>query len=459
VIPIVSPAEMAAIDAAAPEPVEVLIGRAGAATAAAALDLLGGGYGRRVTVIAGKGNNGNDGRAAAQRLRRRGVRATVLDAADLPEVLPAADLVIDAAYGTGFSGSWPVPDVGDVRVLAVDIPSGVDGLTGTTGAGGPGALSAVRTVTFAALKPGLVLEPGASLAGEVQVADIGLDTSSARAHLLEPGDLSALVPHAAPETHKWRRAVWVIGGREGMEGAAVLTARAALRAGAGYVRWSAPGGTPPLVGPPEVVRTGLDAQGWVDDVLAGAERFSAIAVGNGLGTDAADADQVRRLVAEAAVPVVVDADALTLLGDRAGEVTGASTILTPHDGEFARLAGSAPGPDRLEAARALAADLGCVVVLKGPATVVAEPGGSVVVSRLGDQRLATLGTGDVLAGLVAACAAQGATAFDAAVAGVGLHGLAGRLGWRRGLVAGDLCDLVPRVLDAVLHPQPPTAPL
>ena len=134
VIAIVTPEEMDAIDAAAPEPVEVLIGRAGAATARVALDMLGGGYGRRVGVLVGKGNNGNDGRDAAVRLARRGVRCEVIDVADAPEVLPESDLVIDAAFGTGFRGSWSAPSPAGARVLAGDIPSGANGLAG---GGGP----------------------------------------------------------------------------------------------------------------------------------------------------------------------------------------------------------------------------------------------------------------------------------------------------------------------------------
>ncbi|HJR25745.1 MAG TPA: NAD(P)H-hydrate epimerase, partial [Acidimicrobiales bacterium] len=163
-IPIVTPEEMAAVDAAAPEPVEVLVERAGAAVARAALELLGGAYGRRVVVLAGKGNNGADGRAAALRLARRGVRVTVVDALGAPSRLSDADLVIDAAYGTGFHGGHEAPEVGDAPVLAVDIQSGVSGDTGEVRGR---ALSAVLTVTFAALKPGLVLEPGRSLAGQV----------------------------------------------------------------------------------------------------------------------------------------------------------------------------------------------------------------------------------------------------------------------------------------------------
>ena len=230
-LPIVTPEEMAAIDAAAPEAVEVLIGRAGAALAAEAVRMLGGTYGRRVVVVAGKGNNGADGREAAERLRRRGVRVNVIDAADAPASLPPSDLVIDAAYGTGFRGAYDAPDPGGVPVLACDIPSGIDGLTGEDVDGG--AMRASRTVTFAALKPGLLFEPGRSSAGDIVVADIGLDVGGARAHVLEADDVAAWLPTRARDTHKWRTAVWVVGGSPGMTGAPVLAASAAARAGAG----------------------------------------------------------------------------------------------------------------------------------------------------------------------------------------------------------------------------------
>jgi ADP-dependent NAD(P)H-hydrate dehydratase / NAD(P)H-hydrate epimerase len=238
-IPVLTPEEMAAVDAAAPEPVEVLIERAGAAVARAALDLLDGVYGRRVVVVAGKGNNGNDGRAAAARLRRRGVRVAVLDAATPPARIPPCDLVVDAAYGTGFRGTWEPPDPGDAPVLAVDIPSGVDGRTGQ--AEGL-VLAAERTVTFAALKPGLLLGEGPELAGEVHLADIGLDVSGASTALVEDADVARWLPVRPRETHKWQAAVWVVAGSPGMTGAATLAARGAQRIGAGYVRLSTPGG-------------------------------------------------------------------------------------------------------------------------------------------------------------------------------------------------------------------------
>ncbi len=453
-VPIVTPEEMGAIDRDAPEPVEVLIGRAGAAVARAAVGLLGGTYGRRVVVVAGKGNNGNDGRDAARRLRARGVAVRVIDAADAPEALPDADLVIDAAYGTGFRGAYdaPVPLPGAL-VLAVDIPSGVDGLTGTAG---EGVVAADATVTFAALKPGLVLPPGLELAGEITVADIGLDVSRASAHLVGAAAVAGWLPDRPVVAHKWQSAVWVVAGSPGMGGAASLTASAAARTGAGYVRVSTPGG-PAADLPTEAVRVDLPADGWADEVIDGLGRFSSLVIGNGMGTSEPMAAAIRRVVAAAAaagLPTVVDADGLTALGADAAGIVGPTTVLTPHDGEFARLAGGPPGDDRLAAARDLARRTGAVVLLKGRATVVASPDGSVLVTTTGDERLATAGTGDVLAGVIAALLAQGLPTARAAAAGAFLHGLAGALGWPRGLVAGDLPLAMPAALAEVAALRP-----
>jgi NAD(P)H-hydrate epimerase len=450
-VPIVTPQEMGAIDAAAPEPVELLIERAGAAVARAAISMLGGTYGRRVVVIAGKGNNGNDGRSAARRLARRGVSVVVLDAAELPPSVPDCDLVIDAAYGTGFRGSWKGPDVGATRVLAVDIPSGVDGLTGAVG---DGVLEAERTVTFAALKPGLLLPPGAASAGEVEVVDIGLDVSRARAHLVERADVAAWLPPRQRDTHKWRAAVRVIAGSPGMLGAAHLAASAAQRAGAGMVRLSSPGvDHDPLI-PTEVVGESLPASGWTSLVLDELDRFGALVIGPGLGRADATAMAVRDLVGHGGRPVLIDGDGLYAMawapgGPRSLLDREAATILTPHDGEFRMLTGRDPGPDRFAAARELAADTGAVVLLKGAATIVAEPGGRALVSTAGDERLATAGTGDVLAGTIGALLAQGVPAFEAAAAGAWLHGTAASLGPARGLVAGDVVTHLPVVLGSL----------
>ena len=447
-IPVVTPEEMKAADRASPEPVDVLVERAGSAVARAAVEMLGGVYGRRVVVVAGKGNNGADGRAAAARLRRRGVRVEVVDALAAPDRLPAADLVVDAAYGTGFRGDYAAPDARGTPVLAVDIPSGVDGLTGQAG---DGAVRARRTVTFAALKPGLVLSGGRERSGEVSVADIGLALPDVRTHLVEQADVLTWVPERPLEAHKWASAVYVVAGSPGMTGAAHMAARATLRAAAGTVRLAIPGVPPD---PPflEIVGRSVPASDWAGDVLADAERTKAIVVGPGLGREDATASAVRRLVAEAPVPVVVDADALYALGsvEAAAEVLHgreAATVLTPHEGEFARLTGSPPPPDRVGAVRDLARRARATVLLKGSTTVVADPDGEVMLSTAGDARLASAGTGDVLAGVLGAFLAQGLGPLQAAAAAAFVHGRAGHLGWRRGLVAGDLLDLLPPVLE------------
>lgn len=448
-IPVVTPDEMKAVDAAAPEPVEVLIARAGGAVARTAVEMMGGTYGRRVVIIEGKGNNGNDGREAARRLRARGVAVTELAVGALPTTLPACDLVIDAAFGTGFRGDWDAPSVeSDTPVLAVDIPSGVDGLTG---AARGHVLRADRTVTFAALKPGLLMGAGRDLAGEVSVADIGLDVPSARAHVIGADDVARWLPARPRETHKWQAAVWVVAGSPGMAGAAALACGGAQRAGAGYVRLSAPGGLGMAIGnvPVEVVQHDLADDGWAGEVVGGVARFGALVIGNGLGLTDTTVRAVREVVAGSTIPTVVDADGLTALGADAGTYGGEHTILTPHDGEYGRLMGSPPGADRIAAARALAARTGAVALLKGSATIVAHPDGRVLISAAGDARLATAGTGDVLAGVIGALVARGIGSFEAAAAGAFIHGSAGVLGWRHGLVARDVIDHLPAVLGAL----------
>src|SRR5205085_8015480 len=191
---------------------------------------------------------------------------------------------------------------------------------------------------------------------------------------------------------------------------------------------------------------------WDEDVLADLGRAKALVVGPGLGRTDAIIAAVRRLVAAAPVPTVVDADALYALGtaEEAGAILGqrtAPTVLTPHDGEYKRLVGQPPAGDRVAAARDLAARTHATVLLKGPTTVVADPSGEVLLSTAGDERLATAGTGDVLAGVVGAYLAQGLDGLRAAAAAAFVHGTAGHLDWRHGLVAGDLLDLLPAVLD------------
>ena len=450
-IPIVTPDEMRAVDAAASEPTSVLVERAGRAVARAAVQMMGGTYGRSVHVIAGPGNNGADGRVAAATLAAKGVRVRVYDAFAMPSAMPPADLVIDAAYGTGFRETWYPPEIGDTPVLAVDVPSGVNALTGEAIGD---VLGATRTLTFAALKPGLLFPPGHGLAGELELADIGLGDAAARharAHLVQPADVAAWVPSRTTTAHKWRAAVRVVAGSTGMTGAAQLAAHAAMRAGAGMVHLSAPG-TLVVQAPVEVVQRPLPLKDWAGEVLDSLDRFHALVVGPGLGRSDETTAQTRLLAVDAPIPTVIDGDGLFAMAWNADGAAAllqrrtAPTVLTPHDGEYALLTGAAPGADRIVAARRLAADTGCVVLLKGPATVVARPDGQVLVVTTGDARLATAGTGDVLSGIIGALLAAGIPAFHAAAAGAWLHGQAAQLAPARGMVASDLAEHLPTVL-------------
>lgn len=453
-IPVVTPDEVRAIDAAALCPRAELIERAGGAVARAAVGMLGGTYGRVVVVLAGPGSNGADGRVAARLLAAQGVRVTVVDVGRDQPVPAAIDtasptpvhLVIDAAYGTGFRDSWRPPEVGDVPVLAVDIPSGVDAITGNVPGG---ALRAARTVTFAALKPGLLFGEGRHLCGDVDVVDaaaIGLDPTAfeaATVHVVEAGDVASWVPARAADAHKWRSAVRLVAGSPGMPGAAALTAAAALRSGAGMVHVSSPHGA--LEGlPAEVVR--VEGSPEID-----LSRFGSLVVGPGLGRSEATHFAVESALVAASharVPVVLDGDALWAVASRSHpSPLGEHVVVTPHDGEFERLHGAPPGPDRVGAARALSARLGCTVLLKGPATVVAGPSGEVLVTTSGDERLATAGSGDVLTGIIGALLASGAHPLHAAAAGAWAHGACGAFTSRHGMMASDLIGALPRVWD------------
>ena len=344
---------MRAADAAALATVshETLVQRAGTAVAQAALRLLGGGaYGRRVVVVAGKGSNGADGRVAASVLARRGARVTVVEAEGAPAVLPACDLVVDGAYGTGFRGTYEAPAApAGAAVLAIDIPSGVDADTGA--APGGRAVRADRTVTFAALKPGLLQGEGAACSGQVEVADIGIGFPTPRALAMEDADIDALLPARAAETNKWTNAVGVAAGSPGMEGAAVLSTRGAMAAGAGMIRLGSPGHHPETTWPVEAVRMSLPEEGWAGAFLEATAKCKAVVIGPGLGTGPEVGEEIRTVIAALGVPLVIDADALTALGDTGSarqllDKRSAPSVLTPHDGEYAAPGrrGTRPGP-------------------------------------------------------------------------------------------------------------------
>ncbi len=457
-IPVLTPEEMAGVDRRAEVPEDVLIGRAGAGVARAARAALGGAYGKRIVVVAGKGNNGNDGRAAAVQLVRRGASVRVVDAGEVGPGgrLPDADLVIDAAYGTGLGRPYRAPEPGGAPVLAVDIPSGLSGLTGETVSEGD-SVTAATTVTLASLKPGLLLGDGPARTGTVEVVDIGLDdlvAAAARTWLIDDDDAARLIAPRPRDGHKWQAAVQVVAGSPGMTGAPWMVSRAALRTGAGYVRLGMPGVDLSAAGlpPGELVTKELPATGWEDALMDGLDRFKAVVVGPGLGPVLdSNAHPVARLIAGADLPVVVDADGINALGsveELAAAVSGRRhpTVITPHEGEYQRLVGAAPGPDRISSVRDVAQRCGAVVLLKGSTTVVAAPDGRVVLASAGSSRLATAGTGDVLSGVIGALLARGVPPLEAAGLGAHVHGRASGLGFSQGLVATDLPDLIARWL-------------
>jgi ADP-dependent NAD(P)H-hydrate dehydratase / NAD(P)H-hydrate epimerase len=461
VLPVLTRDEMRAADAAALSSVseETLVARAGTAVGHAALRLLHGAYGRHVTVIVGKGNNGADGRVAAAFLSQRGARVTVVAAADLPPALTPVDLVIDGAYGTGFRGAYDAPLVPQgVPVLSIDIPSGVDADTGEA----PGAaFEASHTVTFAAYKPGLLQGAGPAHSGVVEVVDIGIPLAPSRAALIEDADIGASLPARPRQSNKWSTALGVASGSIGMEGSAILCTRGALAAGAGMIRLGTPG-NPAGNWPTEAVRVSLVDPHWAAPFLEATVKCKAMVIGPGLGTGQAVQEQIRAVIAVAPHPLVVDADAITALGDLESARTllaqrSQPTILTPHDGEYARVAGSPPGDDRLAAARDLARAVGAIVLLKGPLTAVAAPPPStpdgaipdVLLAAAGVPALATAGTGDVLSGLIGGFLARGVPAHLAAALAAHVHGRAAGRGRNEGLVAGDLPELAAIFLSEV----------
>jgi len=486
--PVVTPAEMAEADRRAiaeGTPVAVLMERAGRSVAWTVRRRLGGTYGRRVVVACGKGNNGGDGLVAAAALRAWGARVDVfelgreLDRAAFARALRQADAFVDAMYGTGFRGildgdaDWIAFTVESAPVtmprIAVDIPSGVDGSTGSvTGR----AVRAHETACFAALKTGLCFEPGRSLAGAVHVVDIGIDVGPARIGLVDAADVREWIPPRETTDHKWRSGVMVVGGSAGMTGAPMLVSRAALRAGAGIVWCGLPGSAnAERASSGEIIIKALAStfEGSVDEpaaahVLKDLERFRAVVIGPGLGGDPRTHAAVGQLVAEAPIPLVLDADGLNALhGDLAPlrvrhTALRVPAVLTPHEGEYARLVGEPVGDDRIAAARRLASAGECVVLLKGPGTVVAAPDGRVAIDSVGGPWLATAGTGDVLSGVIAGLLARGLAPFEAAAAGAWLHGRAADLAGHTGLIAGDIVAAIPAALRLVEGRMPNPVP-
>src|SRR5438067_1453297 len=393
---------------------------------------------RRIALHAGGGANGGDGRIAAEILRAQG--------RELVDERP--DVVIDALLGTGLNGapreetSRLIEQINraGVPVLAVDIPSGVNASTGEV------ADTAVRadvTVTMHGPKVGLAVAPGRFHAGEVAVADIGLEASETEHRLVTPAILTE-VPRRSRGDNKYTAGhVLVVGGSQGMTGAAALAARAAFRADAGYVTTAAPADPLPVLETLvlEAVKRPLEQS------LEVAAKAKALAVGPGLGRDDESKTLVRRLLAEVVVPAVVDADALFELepGD-----WPAARVLTPHEGELGRLLGRDSkeiAAHRLASVQEAAEKFNAVVVLKGEDSLVAAPGRGVLVCALGLPSLATAGTGDVLTGITAAFLAKRMEPQTAAAAACAAQQLASHAAAQRaGLVASDVIEALPDVL-------------
>lgn len=474
-------ADKAAIGAGTPG--IVLMGNAGCAVFRRALAMLGGRT--RVLVCCGGGNNGGDGFIAARLLREAGVEVEVTlagnadslrgDAAEAfrrwegPMAAPgsedpaASDLVIDALLGAGLDRDVSGPMAVQIQrinasgkpVLAVDLPSGVDGNSGLVRGV---AIRAARTVTFFRRKPGHLLFPGRELCGEVEVADIGIPPAvltaiAPQTFVNAPALWSARLPAPAAKGHKYDRghALAVSGGPLNT-GAARLAARAALRIGAGLVT---------LASPPDALMVNaahltaimlrrMEGAEGLSEILSD-RRFNAVVLGPALGVGEQSRGLVR-VVLEAGPAAVLDADALTSFSGKADELSelirsvSRQVVLTPHAGEFVRLFGDAARlQGKLAAAREAACNSGAVVVLKGADTVVAAPDGRASISENAPPWLATAGSGDVLAGMICGLLAQGMAGFEAACAGVWMHGESARL-FGPGLIAEDIETRLPEVM-------------
>ena len=396
----------------------------------------GGVAGRTVCAVVGSGDNGGDALWAATFLRRRGASSaaillkperthvkalTAFTAAGgrLVETIPAAtDLVIDGVVGISGSGSLR-PDAADVfesvtaPVVAVDIPSGIDVHTGTSD--GPHVRAAL-TVTFGGLKPVHALGD----CGRVELIDIGLDLPQSDVIEFEAADVAARWPVPGPKDDKYTQGVTgVLAGSATYPGAAVLCTGAAVAATSGMVRYAGSAAQQVISAWPEVIAT---------PTISAAGRVQAWVVGPGLGTDETGAAALW-FALETDLPVIVDADGLTILAAHPDLVANraAPTVLTPHAGEFERLAGSPPGDDRVGATRKLADRLGVTVLLKGNVTVIAEPGGPVYLNSAGQSWAATAGSGDVLSGIVGALLAAGLPPAQAAAVAAFVHARAANL--------------------------------
>lgn len=448
---------------------------------------------RRVLIVGGPGQNGGDAWVIARHLRCAGhtprclllgararvkgdaaVNLAALTAlgqpvdelasrAELEAALHSASLVVDGLFGTGLDRpldglareAVEAINASGVPVVALDLPSGVDADTGQVLGS---AIHAALTVTFAALKPGLLMHPGAALSGALHTVSIGVPVDvPGGSGVLEASDAAGWLPRRAPDAHKGTHGhVLVIAGSEGKTGAAVLAGSAALRMGAGLVTLASDGETRRALDAKvlELMTAEIAASDRPESALALAQGKAACVIGPGLGLDPATQSFVRELSLRLPIAAVLDADALTAWAGRLPALRQAAgaRVLTPHPGEAARLlecSTASVQADRVGAARTLANISGQVAVLKGARSVIAHPNGALRVCTSGTPAMGTAGTGDVLAGVIGALCAQLAP-FDAASAGVELHARAGEFAATsdRGLIASDLLSTLARALEA-----------
>lgn len=490
---LLTPEEMARADAATIEEGTAgyrLMLSAGAAVADAVSQRLA--AGGSVLVLCGTGNNGGDGFVAAQRLAETGSQARVAllgksdaitgdarlayedwrgrTAEALPRDIRDADIVIDALFGAGLSRDLEgrareiveAVNGSGIPVVAVDLPSGIDGASGAVRGT---AIRAAETVTFFRFKPGHLLYPGRGHCGETRLADIGiapevLSRIAPRCFANGPALWQEHYPQPAGAGHKYVKGhAVVVSGGAGRTGAARLSAGAALRAGAGLVTVASPRSAL-LVNAAHLTAVMLRPVDGADELsgMLEDERLNTVVLGPGLGTGESTSALVAAALASKAA-CVVDADALTAFKDdaeslfRAIAAREAATVLTPHGGEFSRLFGALSEGSKLDLTREAARMANAVVIHKGPDTVIAAPDGRAAINANAPPWLATAGTGDVLAGIVGGLLAQSMPAFEAAAAAVWLQGEAGRVAGP-GMTAEDLDQALKQAVACRIAPWP-----
>lgn len=481
-----------------------LMDRAAAAVVERCLERMAGKENRRVAVFCGAGNNGGDGVAAARQLMEAGVEVRCFlvgrrdkmtpDCREMEAHLEAAggkledftadpafaswcldcDLMVDALFGIGLNTELrgdaytavQMMNTCSVPVVAVDIASGVEADTGRVlGC----AVEAVETVTFTLPKVGNLLGEGGTLAGQLTVADIGIPDDLVRKvesdlHAVFPQELH--LPRRDRDSHKGNYGkVYILAGSVGYSGAPILAARAAVRCGSGQVSLGVPGPVWPIAAqkldeamphPLPSSKDGMLSLEAAEEVMRRLESCGVCLIGPGLGRGNSVGSVVRHLLKTIRLPVVLDADGINAL---AGHIDGLDvrqgecTVLTPHDGEFARLGGDLSSGDRLSAARAFAAEHGCVLVLKGHRTITAFPDGDAYVNTTGNPGMAKGGSGDVLSGMIISLLGQGFSPRVAVPMAVCLHGMAGDLCAEElgeyGMTPGDMIDRLPLVLKGI----------